>query len=99
MVMPTESQQQREERVLQRLIQAREHIEQDIRATSDTMLQRIEVDAANVVTLTIITELLPIAIQQEVQAIIALHDSVWNSDTPPPGITPRKPLGAYWRGK
>lgn len=69
-------------------------IEQDIAATSDHTLQRIEMDAATLVALSLVNELLPEHIQNTVQEIIRLHDTVWELDNPPTShTTPRKPLG------
>lgn len=90
----TENKTQQEERIRQQLNDTRLYIEQDIANTDDITLKRIEVDAATVVTLSLVTELLPTSVQQQVKAIIELHEQVWNMDTPAvTGITPRKPLG------
>lgn len=86
---------QREEHICQHLAEARASIEQDILFTTDPTLKRIEADAAAIVTLHIVAELLPVSIQEHVQAIIKLHESTWNSDEAPGeySVTPRKPLG------
>jgi hypothetical protein len=89
-----ETQTQRVERILQHLIEVHAHAEHDVTATTDEMLKRIEVDAATIVALSLIAELLPEPIQDQIQCIINLHEKVWNADTPPsPRVTPRKPLG------
>ena len=98
--MNSESQEQRETHVLQQLAQARAHIIEDIAATPDLSMKRIEAEAAIVVTLSIVNELLPEAVQEQVRAILSLHDQIWQLDTPPPGgTTPRKPLGRGWLGR
>jgi hypothetical protein len=86
---------QREERVCQHLAEARASIEQDILYTTDPTLKRIEADAAAIVTLNIVAELLPVSVQEHVRAIIKLHESTWNNDEVPGeySATPRKPLG------
>jgi hypothetical protein len=90
----SESQAQQEERVHHHLVEARKRIEQDIAETSDSTLRRIEVDAAAVVTLSLVSELLPQNIRLQVQGIIDLHETIWSLDTPPiDNATPRKPLG------
>lgn len=89
-----ESAEQREERIKRHLAEARERIEEDIAGTEDIFMKRIEADAAAIVTLSIIKELLPDQVREQVQAIIDLHEEVWNTDSAvTPGITPRKPLG------
>ena len=89
-----ETQAQQIERILQHLVEVQTRTEQDIATTSDDMLKRIEVDAATIVTLSIVTELLPESIQRQVQYIINLHEKVWNADSPSTAsTTPRKPLG------
>ena len=94
----TEPKAQQEERVRQKLNETRLYIEQDITNTEDITLKRIEIDAATVVTLSLVTELLPESVQQQVKAIINLHEQVWNMDTPAvTGITPRKPLGERFK--
>ena len=90
----SETQEQREERIYHHLIDAKKRIEQDIAETSDTNMKRIEIDAAMVVTLALVIELLPEHIQNEIQEIIHLHGTVWALDAPPTdSTTPRKPLG------
>ncbi len=90
-----ESAEQREERIKRHLAEARERIKEDIAGTEDMFMKRIEADAATVVTLSIVKELLPDQVREQVQAIIDLHEEVWNMDsTLTPGITPRKPPGA-----
>jgi hypothetical protein len=90
----SETQAQQEERVHHHLVEARKRIEQDIAETPDSMLRRIEVDAAAIVTLALVNELLPQNIQLQVQGIIDLHETIWNLDTlPTDNATPRKPLG------
>lgn len=91
----TEPQVQREERVYQQLAEARIRIESDIAYTADPTMKRIEADAAAIVALTIVSELLPAPVREQVQAIICLHEHVWNADEIPAsvGITPRKPIG------
>lgn len=90
----SETQAEREERIHHHLAEAKQRIEQDIAATSDSTLRRIEVDAATVVTLSLVNELLPERIQHQVQEIIDLHETIWNMDTSPTdNTTPRKPLG------
>lgn len=89
-----ETQSQRLERISQHLDEARTSLEQDLAASSDVTLKRIEIDAATVVTLSLVSELLPEPIQKRVTEIISLHEQVWNMDTPAVvGHTPRKPLG------
>ncbi|GCE24558.1 hypothetical protein KDA_00420 [Dictyobacter alpinus] len=90
----TETQAQQEQRIHQLLNDTRLYIEQDITTTHDINLKRIEIDAATVVTLSIVSEMLPESVQQQVKAIIDLHEQVWNMDIPSTtGMTPRKPLG------
>ncbi len=92
--MRPETAEQREERIRQHLAEARGRIEVDITETEDIFMKRIEADAAAVVTLSIIKELLPNQVQEHVQAIIDLHEEVWSrDDASMPGMTPRKPLG------
>ena len=89
-----ETQAQKEARIYQHLMEAKKRIEQDIAETSDHSLKRIEADAATLVTLTLVNELLPEQIQREVRDIIQLHKNIWHLDTPPRDhTTPRKPLG------
>ncbi|GAC1357528.1 MAG: hypothetical protein NVS2B12_22970 [Ktedonobacteraceae bacterium] len=89
-----ESVEQKQERVRRHLVEARARIEADISGTEDAIMQRIEADAATVVTLSIVKELLPEQIRAQVQAIIDIHEAVWTADNPVlPGVTPRKPLG------
>jgi len=91
--MILETAEQRQERIKQHLAEARGRIEEDIASTTDIMMKRIEADAAAVVTLSIINELLPEQVREHVQAIIDLHEDVWNTDGPAlHGVTPRKPL-------
>ena len=91
--MMSETREQREERIGRHLAEARERIEEDIAETEDILMKRIEADAAAVVTLSIIKELLPNQAREHVQAIIDLHEAVWSTDNVvAPGITPRKPL-------
>lgn len=93
--MMSEPAEQRAERITQHLIEARGRIEEDIAGTEDIFMRRIEADVATVVTLSIIKELLPDQVREQVQAIIDLHEEVWNADSAGvPGITPRKPLGS-----
>ena len=90
----SETQEQREERIYHHLVAAKKRIEQDIAETTDTAMKRIEIDAAMVVTLSLVNELLPENIQKEIQEIMHLHGTVWALDTPPTdNTTPRKPLG------
>ncbi len=90
----SETQAEREERIHQHLAEVKQRIKQDIAATSDSTLRRIEVDAATMVTLSLVNELLPEHIQHQVQEIIDLHETIWNMDTAPTdSTTPRKPLG------
>jgi hypothetical protein len=90
----SETQAEKEERVYQHVTEAKKRIEQDIAETSEQALKRIEADAATLVTLALVSELLPEHIQSEVQDIITLHENIWNLDTPPhDNTTPRKPLG------
>lgn len=98
--MHTESQEQREARILQQLARARAHITQDVAATPDISMKRIEAEAALVVTLSLVNELLPESIQKEVSGILNLHDRIWQLDSPPPDCsTPRKPPGKGWLGR
>ncbi len=92
--MMSETAEQKEERIRRHLVEVRARIEADLAGTEDTFMQRIEADAATVVTLSIIKELLPNQVREHVQAIIDLHEEVWSLDSAvAPGITPRKPLG------
>lgn len=89
-----ETQLQRIERIRQHLDDARASLEQDLAVSNDVTLKRIEVDAATVVTLSLVSELLPEPIQKQVTDLISLHEQVWNMDAPAVvGHTPRKPLG------
>ncbi|GHO84808.1 hypothetical protein [Dictyobacter formicarum] len=89
-----ETQSQRVKRISQHLDEARTSLEQDLAASNDVTLKRIEVDAATVVTLSLVSELLPEQIQKQVTEFISLHEQVWNTDAPVVvGHTPRKPLG------
>lgn len=91
--MMFETAEQRQQRVKKHLAEARKRIEEDITSTTDFTMKRIEADAAAVVTLSIIKELLPEQIREHVQAIIDVHEDVWKIDGPVMhGITPRKPL-------
>ena len=89
----TETARQRQERIGRHLAEARACIEDDIAGTEDFFMKLIEADAAAVATLSIIKELLPNQVREEVQAIIELHEQVWSMDgSSVPGVTPRKPL-------
>ena len=97
--MTAESQDQREADVRRRLEEVRAQIEQDIASTSDSMLKRIELDAATVVTLSIVAELLPPQVREQVRELVDLHEEVWLTDTvPADGTTPRKPLRGRFFG-
>jgi hypothetical protein len=90
----TETQEQQEERIRRHLIETQARIEQDVQATTDITMKRIEVDAATVVTLSLVAELLPTTLQEHVHSIINLHSEVWNMDTLSlMHSTPRIPLG------
>jgi hypothetical protein len=92
--MVPETPEHKEERIRKRLEVVRDSVEQDIISTADITMKRLEVDAATVVTLSIIVELLPEKLQKHIGEIIRLHEEVWNRDFPPAGgLTPRKPLG------
>jgi 2-iminoacetate synthase ThiH len=92
--MMSETAEQREERIRRHVLEVRTRIEEDLAGTEDMLMKRIEADAATVVTLSIIKELLPNHIREHVQAIIDVHEEVWNSDGAiAPSMTPRKPLG------
>ena len=92
--MMPETIEQREERIRRHLVEVRARIEEDLAETEDTCMKRIEADAATVVTLSIIKELLPNQIREHVQAIIDSHEEVWSQDSVvASGMTPRKPLG------
>ncbi|GCE21072.1 hypothetical protein [Dictyobacter kobayashii] len=89
-----ETQSQQVGRISQQLDETKAYLEQDLAAATDITLKRIELDAATVVTLTLVSELLPEQIQKQVKELITLHEQVWNMDMPPvAGTTPRKPLG------
>ncbi|GCE06891.1 hypothetical protein [Dictyobacter aurantiacus] len=89
-----ETQSQRLERIRRQLDDTRASLERDLAISSDVTLNRIEVDAATVVTLSLVSELLPESVQKQVEEVISLHEQVWNTDAPAVvGQTPRKPLG------
>jgi hypothetical protein len=92
-VIGDKTNEQKQESVYRCLERAVEVIEEDIKATPHVMMKRIEADAAIVVTLNIVSELLPAHVQEQVKKVITLHDEVWKMDTLSPGEgTPRKPL-------
>ncbi|HCJ33634.1 MAG TPA: hypothetical protein DHV65_04960 [Ktedonobacter sp.] len=56
-------------------------------------MKRIEVDAATIAVLAIVSELLPEQIQEQLRTIVTLHEKTWQIDIPAvEGETPRKPL-------
>lgn len=68
-------------------------MEQVIDSPVEVAIKRIEVDAATIAALAVVSELLPELIQEQVRAIVTLHEKTWNIDMPAvEGETPRKPL-------
>ena len=72
--------------------------EADVEATAktgtyDVGRRTIEVDAATIAVLAIVSELLPEQIQEQLRTIVTLHEKTWQIDIPAvEGETPRKPL-------
>lgn len=68
-------------------------MEQVIDSPIEVATKRIEVDAATMAALAVVSELLPELIQEQVRIIVTLHEKTWNIDIPAvEGETPRKPL-------
>ena len=90
-----ETQEQKQDRIHKHLDTMIARMQQVTDAPTDVMLKRIEVDAAAIAALTVISELLPEPLQQQVRTIVALHEETWNINMPvDEGETPRKPLTA-----
>ena len=91
--MLSEKLEHKEERIYKHLEVIRDSVKQGIMSTGDIIMKRLEVDAATVVALSIVVELLPERLQEYVREIIRLHEEVWNKDLPAEeGLTPRTPL-------
>jgi hypothetical protein len=68
-------------------------MEQAISSKNEVEWKRIQVDAATTAVLAVVTELLPMQIQEQIRTIIALHEKTWNIDMPSAeGETPHKAL-------
>ncbi len=68
-------------------------MEQVVDSPVEVTMKRIEVDAATIAVLAIVSELLPEQIQEQLRTIVTLHEKTWQIDIPAvEGETPRKPL-------
>jgi Asp-tRNA(Asn)/Glu-tRNA(Gln) amidotransferase C subunit len=68
-------------------------MEQVVDSPVEITMKRIEVDAATIAVLAIVSELLPEQIQEQLRTIVTLHEKTWQIDIPAvEGETPRKPL-------
>lgn len=92
--MISETPEHKEERIRKHLEAVRDRVEQDVVSTADITMKRLEVDAATVVALSIVAELMSEGLQEQIRELIRLHEEVWNRDLPSTeNLTPRKPLG------
>jgi len=84
---------QKQEGIREHLEGVIKRMEQVIDSPVEVAMKRIEVDAATIAVLAVVSELLPEQIQEQVRTIVALHEKTWNIDMPAvEGETPRKPL-------
>jgi hypothetical protein len=88
-----ESEEQKQERICKHLEGVIGRVEQVIDSSTQVTMKRIEVDAATVAVLAVVSELLPEQIQERIRTIVGLHEKTWEIDMPADkGETPRKPL-------
>jgi hypothetical protein len=84
---------QQQEGVRKHLEGVIKRMEQIIDSPIEIALKRIDVDAATIAALAVISELLPEQIQQQIRTIVALHEKTWKLDLPAvAGETQHKPL-------
>ena len=89
----SETQEQKQEHIHKHLEGVIERMEQAISSKNEVEWKRIQVDAATTAVLAIVTELLPMQIQEQIRTIISLHEKTWNIDMPSEeGEIPHKPL-------
>jgi hypothetical protein len=88
-----ESDEQKQEDVRTHLAGVIQRMEQIIDSPLDVALKRIDVDAATIAVLAVISELLPEQIQKQIRTIVALHEKTWQIELPAGGEeTQQKPL-------
>jgi len=84
---------QKQEDIRKHLDGVIKRMEQVVDSPVEVTMKRIEVDAATIAVLAIVSELLPEQIQEQLRTIITLHEKTWHIDMPAvEGETPRKPL-------
>jgi hypothetical protein len=84
---------QKQEDIHKHLDSVIKRMEQVIDSPVEIAMKRIEVDAATIAVLAIVSELLPEQIQEQLRTIVTLHEKTWQIDIPAvEGETPRKPL-------
>jgi len=90
---PIESEEQKQERIHKHLQGVIGRMEQVIDSPTEVLMKRIEVDAATIAVLAVVSDLLPEPIQEQIRTIIRLHEKTWKIDIPAEeGETPRIPL-------
>jgi hypothetical protein len=88
-----ESEEQKQERIHKHLEGVIDRMEQVIDSPTEVLMKRIEVDAATIAVLAVVSELLPEPVQEQIRTIVGLHEKTWKIDIPvEEGETPRKPL-------
>ena len=88
-----ESEKQKQERIHKHLEGVIDRMEQVIDSPTEVLVKRIEVDAAAIAVLAVVSELLPEPVQKQIRTIVGLHEKTWGIDIPAEeGETPRKPL-------
>ncbi len=84
---------QKQEDIRKHLVGVIKRMEQVVDSPVEVTVKRIEVDAATIAVLAIVSELLPEQIQEQLRTIITLHEKTWQIDMPAvERETPRKPL-------
>lgn len=84
---------QKQEDIRKHLEGVIKRMEQVVDSPVEVTVKRIEVDAATIAVLAIVSELLPEQIQEQLRTIITLHEKTWQIDMPAvEGETLRKPL-------
>jgi hypothetical protein len=84
---------QKQEDIHKHLESVIKRMEQVIDSPVEIAMKHIEVDAATIAVLAIVSELLPEQIQEQLRTIVTLHEKTWQIDIPAvEGETPRKPL-------
>src|SRR5258708_13061177 len=88
-----ESEKQKQERIHKHLEGVIGRMEQVIDSPTEVLMKRIEVDAAAIAVLAVVSELLPEPVQKQIRTIAGLNAKTCSIDIPPEEwATPRIPL-------